>query len=88
MVQKDLNELITTYVDGEITDPSTVNEIKNLIEKDRSIELDYNVQSLMKSIISDKLKILPTPENIRKKVIRKIKPSKNFLISFISEILF
>jgi hypothetical protein len=86
VAQENINELITAYADGEITDSSKVNEIKDLIEKEWSTKFDYNVQLLMKSIIAEKLKIQPVPENVRKKVIRRIKPSKNFLISFISRI--
>ncbi len=78
MAQENTNELITAYVDGELTDPSKVYEIKDLIEKDRNIKFDYNVQLLVKSIVTDRLKIQPTPEKVSKKVIRKIKPSGIF----------
>lgn len=79
MSQEKIKELITDFVDGEITDTSQINEIKNLIEKDEGLRFDYLVQHLMKSIIADKLKIKPVPERIRKKVIKKINPSKRFL---------
>jgi len=86
--QEKINELITSYVDGELTDPSKVNEIKELIEKDRNLKFDYNVQLFIKSIVTNRFKIQPTPEEVRKKVIRKIKPSKNFLTAFLSRVLF
>jgi Txe/YoeB family toxin of Txe-Axe toxin-antitoxin module len=84
MAQENINELITAYIDGEITDPSKVNNIKGLIEKDRSLKFDYQVQLLMKSIVTDRFKIQPTPEKVRRKVLRKINPSKNLLMAFFS----
>lgn len=84
MAELNTNELITKYVDCEVTDQSELNEIKDLIEKDTNIKFDYNVQLFIKSIITERLKIQPTPEQVRRKVIRKIKPSKNFLTAFFS----
>ena len=62
--------------------------IKDLIEKDRGLKLDYSVQVFIKSIISERLKIKPVPERIKNKILRKINPSKKFLATFFSRLLF
>jgi len=88
MTQENIEKLITSYVDGELTDSSGTNDIKDLIEKDRGLKLDYSVQVFIKSIISERLKIKPVPERIKNKIIRKINPSKKFLATFFSRLLF
>jgi hypothetical protein len=87
MTQENIEKLITSYVDGELTE-SSGNDIKDLIEKDRGLKLDYTVQVFIKSIISERLKIKPVPERIKNKIIRKINPSKKFLATFFSRLLF
>ncbi|HSP88754.1 MAG TPA: hypothetical protein VLN45_11510, partial [Ignavibacteriaceae bacterium] len=67
------------YVDGEITDPSKITEIKNLIETDKKLNIDYLVQVQTKKLVLDKLEINPAPEEVKRKIIRKIKPTRNFL---------
>ena len=84
MAQEKINELITAYIDGEITDPTKVNDIKDRIEKDNNLKFDFQVQRLMKSIVADRFKIQPTPKKVRRKVLGKINPSKNFLTAFFS----
>jgi hypothetical protein len=87
MTQENIEKLITSYVDGELTE-SSGNDIKDLIEKDRGLKLDYTGQVFIKSIISERLKIKPVPERIKNKIIRKINPSKKFLATFFSRLLF
>jgi hypothetical protein len=87
MTQENIEKLITSYVDGELTE-SSGNDIKGLIEKDRGLKLDYTFQVFIKSIISERLKIKPVPERIKNKIIRKINPSKKFLATFFSRLLF
>ena len=84
MSQENINELITAYIDGEIIDLTKVNDIKGLIEKDSSLKFDFQVQRLMKLIVTERFKIQPTPKKIRRKVLGKINPSKNFLTAFFS----
>ncbi len=88
MEQDKLEKLLTAYVDGEIPDPSQLNEIKNLIDKEQDVKYDYAVHLRMKSVVSDRLKIHPTPERVSKKVIRKIKPvsKPEYVKSFIRDI--
>ena len=78
MEQEIINRLIASYVDLELNDHTKTAEIKQLIEIDKGIEFDYKVQLLIKSLVTEKLKIKPAPERLRKKIIRKIKPG-NFL---------
>jgi len=74
-VEQDKSEkLLTAYVDEEISDPSQLNEIKNLIDKDQNVKYDYEVHHLMKLVVKQRLKIHPVPSKVLKRIIRKIKP--------------
>ncbi len=84
MTLENIEPLITCYVDGELKDEQKINATKNLIETNKEAAFDYNVQVFVKSLVSEKLKIKPVPEKIKNKIIKKIKPSKNFLSSFFS----
>jgi len=72
--QDKLEKLLTAYVDEEISDPSQLNEIKNLIDKDQNVKYDYEVHHLMKLVVKQRLKIHPVPSKVLKRIIRKIKP--------------
>ncbi len=74
MEQDKLEKLLTAYVDEEISDPSQLNEIKNLIDKDQNVKYDYEVHHLMKLVVKQRLKIHPVPSKVLKRIIRKIKP--------------
>ena len=78
MDTEEINKKITSLVDGELEQADIVKEIKNLIENNSKINFYYNLQKLMKSVISERMEIQSAPERIRKKVIRKIKPFKFF----------
>jgi len=72
--QDKLEKLLTAYVDEEISDPSQLNEIKNLIDKDQNVKYDYEVHHLMKLVVKQRLKIHPVSSKVLKRIIRKIKP--------------
>jgi hypothetical protein len=80
MIQKRIEQLITAYADKEISDTSELSEVNSLIENNESLRFDYEVQVLIKSLVSEKLKIKPAPVRIKNKILRKINPSK--IISF------
>lgn len=79
MDQYTISKLLSCLVDNEPLDPDKINELKQLIEKDKNIKYDYEVQAFIKSLVSEKLRMQPAPERIKKKIIRKVKPKKNWL---------
>jgi|GEM_PF-4499434 len=87
MIKETSEELITSYVDGEIADDSQKGKIKSLIESNAELNFEYKVQSSLKKLISERLKPEPAPENIAKKLFNSINPSKRFS-SFFLRILF
>lgn len=81
--------LITDLVDNEITDELIKKEVEELCENDSSLMFDFRVQKLMKSLVSERCKIVHTPDAIRKKILKQISPKaerKN--LSFIENIFY
>lgn len=76
--QKKIIELITGLADAQINDQSQVKEIRDIIEKNNDAKFDYDVQFLMKSVISLRFKIKPAPKPVRDKLLRKLKRSNSF----------
>lgn len=82
-------ELITALVDGEIKDESLRDDILRTIQSDKSFAIDYKVQLLVKNLVREKVKIYPTPDFIRQKILKSITPKevikekrKSFLTDF------
>lgn len=81
-MEKDKLRLVTSLADGELKDGSELSYVQNLIETEKDLNYDYQVQLFIKSILSEKLKTLPVPHKIKDKVIRKINPGKKFFTFF------
>lgn len=72
MAEKEKIELLTSFVDGEINDPVLINELESLIASDSDAAFNFNVQSLMKKIVQEKIGFINAPEKLKKKVKRKL----------------
>ncbi len=70
------NDLITAYVDNEISDESLLNRIREQLNNDNSLKFDYNVQSFCKRIVSKKVKKIPAPEYLKSKILSEITPKE------------
>ena len=67
-------ELLTALVDGEIDDTVKSKELKELIDADEEIRFEYQIQSLMKKLVREKVEFQKAPEKLHKKIEKKIKP--------------
>ncbi len=65
--------LITAFVDNEITDAGQKNEIELLIQSETSAAYEFNVQSLMKNIVQTKCPVTPISLKNKNKIIRRLK---------------
>lgn len=70
-------ELITALVDNEIKDPIERDKVWSSIQSDKSLEVDYKIQLLVKTIIKEKVKIKPTPEFVRQRILTSISSVNN-----------
>ncbi|RPI73765.1 MAG: hypothetical protein EHM47_05350 [Ignavibacteriales bacterium] len=81
-MEKDNTKLITSFVDGELKDQSEIDYTKNLIDNEKDLSFDYSTQAIIKSIVSEKLKMQPVPDKIKDKIAGKINPSGKFFHHF------
>ena len=79
---------IAALVDGEIQDEEQKQKLLNDIKNNPELQLEYNVQKFMKSLVSERLKISPAPAKVRKKLERKISPDRNWISSLLPEIFY
>lgn len=70
-------ELITALVDNEIKDPIEKDMVWNSIQSDKSLEVDYKIQLLVKSLIREKVKIQPTPDFVKQSILKSISQKAN-----------
>lgn len=70
-------EMITALVDGEIQEKSLQEEVLQAIASDKSLAVDYKIQLLVKNLIRDKVKVKPTPDYIREKILGSIASQLN-----------
>ncbi len=68
-------ELITALVDNEIKDPIEKETVWNAIKSDSSLEVDYKIQLLVKNLVREKVKIQPTPDYVRQRILKSIAPT-------------
>jgi hypothetical protein len=72
----DLVELVTSFVDNELDDEEDVERIKLLLEKDENLKIEYQVQNLVKNSLSNRFSHAPTPsyleERIKKNILKEI----------------
>lgn len=70
------NDLITAYVDNEISDETLLNQINEQLKYDNSLKFDYNVQSFCKKIVTKKVKKIRAPEHLKSRIISEILPKE------------
>lgn len=75
-MEKISKDLTAALVDNEIFDESLKNQLVSQMESDADLRFDYMVQSLVKNLIRDKVHYQTTPEKVRQKVIKRIKPKE------------
>jgi hypothetical protein len=73
---------IAALVDGEIKDPSEDQKLQEAIRKDPDLEFEYFVQSFVKNLVSERLKISPAPLKVRKHLYRKLSPAAGSRLLF------
>ena len=71
------NDIIAALVDGELNDKTLKEELLERIKTDKELQIEFKVQSLMKSLVREKCSYRSAPQNLREKIDRKIKPKKN-----------
>lgn len=70
------NDLVTAYVDNEISDESLLKQIKEQIDSNSTLKFEYNVQSFCKKIVNEKVKKVPAPNYLRSRIISEITPKE------------
>ena len=77
MIMKENRDLyyIAALADEEIKDAAEVTKLRDKINKDPELKFEYFVQSSIKNLVADRLGISPTPERVRKRLIKKISPA-------------
>lgn len=76
----DNNELkyrLTALIDGELADESKEAEVKKLIEVNPDLQREYEILHFTKSLVQRNCKFQSTPEKLKQKIIKKIKPVEN-----------
>ncbi len=81
---------IAALVDGEIKDPSEEKKLRYEIENNPDLKFEYFVQSFIKNLVSERMKISPVPVKVRKRLERKISPGRksNLISRILPEIYF
>ncbi|MCX7611904.1 MAG: hypothetical protein N2043_09990 [Ignavibacterium sp.] len=73
-------DLITALVDNEIKDENIQKELNELISSDSQFRYEYDVQSLCKKLVREKVKKVKAPEYLREKILSEIKPKETIAI--------
>jgi hypothetical protein len=87
MENKRNKDFITAYLDNELKNQAELNNFKKELEKDPSLEFDLNAESLTKKMLTNKLRINNTPDNIKRKILKNLSiesiasKNKNALVS-------
>jgi len=70
------NDLITAYVDNEITDLNQLRNISYQIQTDKNLKYDYNIQLFCKNIVKERVKHYQAPDYLKNRIINQIKPKE------------
>ncbi len=65
-------DMITALVDEELNDPVQKQELFSKIETDQDFAIDYKMQTLVKSLVREKVAFQKTPERVRAKILKSI----------------
>lgn len=72
---KDNREIyfIAALADGEIKDPQHEKKLRDEIRDNPALQFEFFVQSSIKDLVAQRLKITPAPQEVRKHFERKLK---------------
>ena len=76
----DNNELkyqLTALIDGELGDESKKIEIKKLMEVNTDLQREYEILRFTKSLVQKNCTFHSTPEKLKQRIVKKIKPAEN-----------
>lgn len=65
-------DMIDAYIDGEIKDELLEKEVLNRINTDKDFQIEYQVHSLVKHLVKEKLVYHQTPAKVRAKILKSI----------------
>lgn len=89
MENSELKYQLNSLIDGEIGDASKETEIKHLIESNPDLKWEYDILRFTKSLVQQKCTFHPTPEKLKQKIVKQIKPAVSSLpqpFGFLQEI--
>jgi hypothetical protein len=64
--------LLTALADGEIDNPNLKSELETFISSDSNAKFEFEVQSLMKSLVRNKIAFVKAPEKLHRHIKRKL----------------
>jgi len=67
-----IDELITSYIDNQISDPELKSQIEAMLSKDEKLMRKYKSELLTKQMLSSKLPVIDVPEKTYRNVISSI----------------
>jgi hypothetical protein len=81
---------IAALADGEIKDAGEEKKLREKIDRDPELKFEFFIQTSVKNLVSDRLKISPAPAGVRKRLEKKISPGQHtgLLSKFLPEIFF
>ncbi len=72
----ELKYQITALIDGEISSQAEADAIRRQIELDPELKREYEILLFTKSLVKSKCKFHPTPEKLKARIIKQIKPAE------------
>lgn len=72
MADKEKIELLTALVDGEIDDPKLKSELESLIASDLQAAMEFEVQTLIKNLVRNKIAFVKAPDKLLRRVEKKL----------------
>jgi hypothetical protein len=77
LINEESKYQLTALIDGELTDESKITELKKLIEANPDLRREYQVLNFTRSLVRRNCKFRSTPEKLKFKITKKIKPVEN-----------
>lgn len=72
ITKDNIDEYITSYIDGEINDPSLEKEINDILSKDDTLLKKYLSETLTKKLIRSRLQPQEVPDNVSARIMNSI----------------
>ncbi|NWF91067.1 MAG: hypothetical protein HXY50_16595 [Ignavibacteriaceae bacterium] len=73
----DLKYRVTAFVDGELTNEISKLELLQLIESNPELQAEFELQRFTKLITKNKCTFKPTPDSVKRRIIKQISPEEN-----------